>query len=403
MHSKILHACGLTLVAVVGLSQAGCDKPAARAEPPPPKVSVARPETRQVVDYDEYNGWLKSLKSVDIRSRVRGHLVKVHFKDGDLVTKGQLLFELDPRPIQAEIDREKDQVKVYQAQQVAAAKEEARLRELVTKGGASQSQVDAAEAASKSFEAQIQSTEQEVKRKSYDLEYSRITAEIDGRIGRALITEGNLVNAGGTDPVLATIVQVDPMAVYFDVDERSLQRYGKSRGEASTRPASVRDVNLTFTFGLETDEGLPHSGKIDFADNQVSSETGTIQVRGVVANANGRFVPGSRVRIRVPISESHNVLLVPDTAILTDLDRRYVLSVDDKNIVKRRDVQLGKLLDDGSRVVRTDAAAGGLTADDWIITQGLQMARVNYAVEPIRPGPTTQATASATGAPPAAH
>jgi RND family efflux transporter MFP subunit len=399
MDSKILHACGLMLVTVAGLTQVGCEKAAARAEPPPPKVSVAKPETREVVDFDEYNGWLKSLETVDIRSRVRGHLDKVHFKDGDLVTKGQLLFELDPRPIQAEVDREKDQVKVYQAQAVAAAKEEARLKELVKKGGASQSQVDAAEAQSQSFEAQIQATEQEVKRKALDLEYSRITAPIAGRIGRAMITTGNLVNAGGTDPVLATIMSVDPIAVYFDVDERSLQRYAKSRGETSARPASARDVNLSFTFGLETDTELPHSGKIDFANNQVDSATGTIQVRGVVENPASQFVPGSRVRIRLPISEPHQVLLVPDTAILTDLDRRYVLSVDDKNIVKRRDIEPGKLLDDGSRVVRAGAAAGGLTADDWIITQGIQTARINYAVEPVRPSSTTQATASAAGAP----
>jgi RND family efflux transporter MFP subunit len=404
MDSKILHACGWKLVnvaglALAGLTLAGCEKAAARAEPPPPKVSVAKPETREVVDFDEYNGWMKSLETVDIRSRVRGHLDKVHFKDGDLVKAGQLLFELDPRPIQAEIDRVKDQVKVYQAQSVAATKEEARLKELVKKGGASQSQVDAAEAQSQSFEAQIQATEQEVKRKALDLEYSRITAPIAGRIGRAMITTGNLVNAGGTDPVLATIVSVDPIAVYFNVDERSLQRYVKARGEGATRRDSVRDANMAFTFGLETDTDLPHSGKLDFADNQVDSATGTIQVRGVVPNPTSQFLPGSRVRIRLPISESHKVLLVPDTAILTDLDRRYVLSVDDKNIVKRRDIEPGKLLDDGSRVVRTGAAAGGLTADDWIITQGIQTARINYAVEPVRPSPTTQATASAAGTP----
>src|SRR5204863_4248541 len=131
---------------------------------------------------------------------------------------------------------------------------------------------------SKSFEAQIQATEQEVKRKSLDLEYSRITAPIAGRIGRALITTGNLVNAGGSDPVMATIVSVDPIHVYFDVDERSLQRYGKSRADGgATRPASVRDIKLPFTFGLETDDGYPHAGVIDFADNKVDSQTGTIQ------------------------------------------------------------------------------------------------------------------------------
>jgi multidrug efflux system membrane fusion protein len=401
MRTHILLACGLVVGAAAGLTQPGCEKAQPRAEPPPPKVTVAKPEVRQVVDADQYNGWLRSVDTVDVRSRVRGHLDKVHFVDGDLVKKGQLLLELDPRPIQADIDRAKDQVKIYDAQFVAASKEEARLKELVTKGGASQSQVDSAEAQSKSLEAQIEAGKQEVVRKSLDLEYSRITSPIGGRIGRVMLSAGNLVNAGGSDPVLATIVSVDPIQVYFDVDERSLQRYVKARADSGDRSASVREMKLPFNFGLETDNGYPHAGEIDFANNQVDPDTGTIQVRGIVPNPGGAFVPGSRVQVRLPIGKPHQVLLVPDTAILTDQDKRYVLSLDDKNIVQRRDVEPGKLLDDGSRVVRA-APKGGLSADDWIITQGIQMARLNYPVEPIRPtaqAPTTQATASSTTAP----
>jgi RND family efflux transporter MFP subunit len=376
----------------------GCDSAPARAEPPPPKVTVAKPEVRQVVDSDQYNGWLRAAETVDIRARVRGHLDKIHFTDGDLVKKGQLLFELDPRPFQAEIERAKDQVKIYDAQQVAAAKEDARLKELVKKGGASQSQVDAAEAETLSLAAQIEASKQEVTRKELDLEYSKITAPIAGRIGRAMMTAGNLVNAGGSDPVLATIVSVDPIYLYFDVDERSLQRYANSRG-AATRPASLRELKMSFTFGLETDDGLPHTGMLDFADNRIDSQTGTIPVRGAVANPGARFVPGSRVRIRVPIGDEHPVLLVPDTAVLTDQDKRYVLALDDKNVVQRRDLELGKLLDDGNRVVRAGAGGkGGITADDRIITQGIQTARVNYAVEPV--APTTQATASSSASSP---
>jgi RND family efflux transporter MFP subunit len=383
----------------VALTQPGCEKAAARTEPPPPKVNVAKPEVRQVVDYDQYNGWLQPVETVDIRSRVRGHLDKVHFVDGDLVKKGQLLFELDPRPIQADVDRARDQVNIYQAQWVAASKEEARLKELVGKGGASRSQVDEAEAQTKSLEAQILASKQEVTRKALDLEYSRITAPISGRIGRALITTGNLVNAGGTDPVMATIVSVDPVYVYFDVDERALQRYMGARAGATSRPASVRESKLPFNFGLETDEGFPQTGEMDFANNQVDAQTGTIQVRGVVPNPDGRFLPGSRVRIRLPLGSPHPVLLLPDTAVLSDQDKRYVLVLDDKNIVQRRDVELGKLLDDGSRVVRA-GGGGGVTADDWVITQGIQQARVNYAAEPVHP--TTQSTASSAPAPAAA-
>jgi RND family efflux transporter MFP subunit len=407
--------------AAISLTQGGCDTATARAEPPPPKVVVSKPEMRQVADYDDYNGWLKPVETVDVRARVRGHLQKVNFTDGDLVKKDQPLFELDPRPFQAEIDRSSDQVRIYEAQQVAAQKEEARLKELVKKGGASQSQVDSAEAESKSLEAQIDATKQEVKRKELDLEYSMITAPIAGRIGRAMLTVGNLVNAGGSDPVLTTIVSVDPVHVYFDVDERTLQRYVKARSDSgATRPSAVREIKLPFTFGLETEEGFPHAGVIDFANNQVDPQTGTIQIRGIVPNPDAKFVPGSRVKIRLPMSDPKPMLLVPDTAILTDQDKRYVLVIDDKNVVQRRDVELGKLLDDGMRVilerkgesgaVSATGAKRGITADDSVITQGIQMARLNYPVEPIRPAaaggggatsqpsaaaPTTAATASA--------
>ena len=388
---RLLFTLIIVAMAAGSLTQSGCDSAPPRAEPPPPKVTVAKPETRQIVDADQYNGWLRAVETVDIRARVRGHLDRIHFVDGDLVKKGQLLFELDPRPFQAEIDRSKDQVKIYEAQQVAASKEDARLKELVKKGGASQSQVDAAEAETISLAAQIEASKQEVKRKELDLEYSKITAPIAGRIGRAMMTVGNLVNAGGSDPVLATIVSVDPIYVYFDVDERALQRYAKSRTGTTSRP--LRELKMNFTFGLDSDEGYPRAGTLDFADNRIDSQTGTIAVRGVVPNPGTQFVAGARVRIRVPIGEEHPVLLVPDTAVLTDQDKRYVLVLDDKNIVQRRDLELGKLLDDGNRVVRPAAGGkGGITADDRIITQGIQAARINYPVEPI--APTTQATAS---------
>ena len=402
MRNKMLLLWGVVVAAAAtALVLSGCDSAPPRAEPPPPKVTVAKPEVRQIADADQYNGWLQAVETVDIRARVRGHLDKIHFKDGDLVKKDQLLFELDPRPFIAEIERSKDQVKIYEAQQVAATKEEARLKELVKKGGASQSQVDAAEAESKSLEAQIQATTQEVTRKALDLEYSKITAPIAGRIGRAMLTVGNFVNAGGTDPVLATIVSVDPVHIYFDVDERSLQRYANTRG-GKTHTAPLRESKIPFTFGLETEDGYPHTAELDFANNKVDSQTGTIQVRGVVPNPGARFVPGSRVRIRVSLSEPQPALLVPDTAVLTDQDKRYVLVLDEKNVVQRRDVELGKLLDDGSRVIRTGATGKqGISADDRIITQGIQMARVNYPVEPI--SPTTQATAASSGSsPPAA-
>src|SRR4051812_32034977 len=221
----------LCLIAAAGLLACapGCEKAAARVEPPPPKVSVAHPEVREVVDYDPYNGWVDAADTVEVRARVKGHIQKIHFTDGQLVKKGDLLIELDPRPFESAVARQKDQKQIFQSQMVAAQKEFARLGELLSKGGASQSQVDKAEADSKSLEAQLQANEQEIVRANLDLEYSRITAPLSGRIGRAMLSEGNLVNAGGSDPVLCTIVSVDPAYIYFSVDERALQRYRKQR------------------------------------------------------------------------------------------------------------------------------------------------------------------------------
>ena len=392
----------LTLACVTALlaGAIGCEKTTvARTEPPPPKVTVAHPQAKSMVDYDQYNGWVEPLQTVQVRARVRGHIDKVCFTDGQAVKKGDLLFELDPRPFQADIEREKDQKGIYEAQLVAAQKEEARLKDLLGRGGASQSQVDKAEADALSLQAQIKSADQEILRKGLDLEYSRITAPIAGRISRAMLTEGNLVNAGGSDPVLTTIVSLDPTNVYFHVDERALQRYQNIRNaEAKNgKPITIKESKIKISFGLETDDGYPREGTVDFADNQVDRTTGTILARAVVPDPEGRLIAGSRVRVRVAIGAERAITLVPDTAILTDQDKKYVLTLDDKNVVQRVDINPARLLDDGSRVVLAAAPpAKGLTTDDWIIVQGLQTARINYPVDPVKPTPTTQPTASAT-------
>ena len=296
---------------------------APRAEPPPPKVSVAHPETRDVVDNDQYNGWLDAVESVEVRARVRGHIDKVNFTDGQIVKKGDLLFELDPRPFEAAVGRQNDLKAIYQAQLVAAQKEEARLRELVTRGGASQSQVDKAEADTLSLAAQLKASEQEIKRAELDLEYSKITAAITGRVSRAMLTAGNLVNAGGSDPVLTTIVSVDPVYIYFSVDERALQRYRNDRtNRGSPSPwATSRNRRSRSSLVWKPTTGYPYEAVMDFADNQVDRTTGTILARAVASNATGLLTPGQRMRIRVPTSAEHSVTLIPDTAILTDQDK----------------------------------------------------------------------------------
>jgi multidrug efflux system membrane fusion protein len=387
----IVLSCGAAMLPLL----AGCKKEVVRAEPPPPKVTVAHPEERELIDYDQYNGWLEAAQTVEVRARVRGHIQKVDFTDGQLVKEGDPLFELDPRPFEADVGRERDQRAIYEAQLVVAQKEEARFKELLGRGGASQTQVDEAEAKTKSLEAELKANEQEIARKSLDLEYARITAPISGRVSRAMLTVGNLVNAGGSDPLLTTIVSVDPIYVYFPIDERALQRYQvqRIREGQTTRPSSLKQSQIPIKFGLETDTGFPHEGVMDFVDNQIDQTTGTITARAVAHDPNGRLLPGSRVRIRVPTSGQHTVTLLPDTALLSDQDKRYVLVLDDKNVVQRRDVMPGKLLDDGNRVILAGASGTALSTNDRVVVEGLQTARINYPVEPITP--TTQPTQTA--------
>ena len=441
---------------------AGCERAAATPAPPaPPKVTVGRPELRTIVDEDEYGGWLRAAKTVEVRSRVRGHIDKVHFQDGDFVDKGQLLFELDPRPFQVQIDESVAAANALKAQQNAAEKELARNRELARKGAVTQQELEKSEADALAFAARYYAALQQAERFKLDLQYARIVAAIPGRIGRAQLTEGNLVNAGGADPLLATIVSTDPMHVSFTIDERALQRYQRLRAEQaaseSTTPAasdlrapsdaaaavtpvagnaidsatspatspaapsapppattagaapatatgnaeqrplgaaepsgaprtprpSIRDRRLAFRFALDSDDGFPHEGLIDFTENQVDSTTGTIEVRGIADNLAGTLVAGSRVRVRVAVGDPYSALVVPDSAILADQERRYLLVVGADNVVARHDILPGRLLDDGFRIVRSAPSnSKPLGNEDRIITLGLQRARVNYPVDP---------------------
>ena len=355
---------------------------AAPAAPPPPKVTVQNVQTREIVDYDEYNGYLDAARTVEVRSRVRGYLHKVHFKDGQLVKQNDLLFELDPRPFQTDIDRAKAIVTALKAQQDATEKERKRQESLLGRGGASQSLVDKLTADVIALGAQVAAQEKEVVRLELDLEYSRLTAPIDGRIGRAMLTEGNLVNAGGGDQLLATIVSIDPMYLLFSVDERALQLYQKRSRDKGKKPGDP--LSIEFQWGLDTDQGFPRKGTLDFGDVKVDPGTGAITVRGTVANAEGQLISGSRARVRIAVSDPRQAAIVPDRAILADQDRRYLLMVDQKQMVERRDVVLGKLLDDGSReVTPRDPKAPPFSADDRLIVEGLLRARLHQPVEPV--------------------
>jgi RND family efflux transporter MFP subunit len=374
------------------LAVPGCESPKVEVATEAPKVSVMHPEQRELTQYEEFNGWMAADKTVEVRSRVRGHIYKVNFTDGQYVKKGDLLFELDPRPFQADIGKERDTLKVFEAQKTAADKEEARLRLLEGKGGASKQQVEKAEADALALAASISATKNAIARAELDLEYSRITADIAGRVSKAELTEGNLVNAGGSDPLLTTIVSIDPIRIYFNVDERSMGQYAKSigakGGNLADLLANMKDRKSKFMFALDGETGFTHEGMLRFGDNRVDTGSGTIQVYGTVNNDKRMFVPGSRVRVRLTIGEPYKAMLVPDTAILSDQDRRYILVVDDKKTVHRRNVTLGVITDDGLRAIQPAGKPG--EADNlaqWlVIVDNLQRARVNYPVEVVSHG-----------------
>lgn len=377
---------------VVALA-AGCSQEQAGTAPrPAPRVTVGHPVVRPLVDEDDYAGWLRALQEVEVRSRVRGHIQKIHFQDGDLVKQGQLLFELDPRPFQSAIDQSKAQARVADAQRIAAEKDVVRQRELLVHKAVAQSELEKTEADALSHAARVAVAMQEVEQHKLDLEYSRITAPINGRIGRALLTEGNLVNAGGTDPVLATVVTVDPVYVEFNVDERAMQRYQAINlgRDAKDQKTPLRERKLVFSFGLDTEKGYPHQGELVFADNKYTEGTGTILVRGVAQNPDGRLVPGSRVRVRVPVSDQYSAVLVPDLAVSTDQNQKYLILVGEGNVATRQNVVLGRLLDDGMRVILDPK----LKADARVIVEGMERARLTYPVEPV---PETAPAAVAAG------
>jgi RND family efflux transporter MFP subunit len=377
------------LVALACFAVAGCGDKQTGKSKEAPRVTVAHPVVRSLTDEDEYNGWLEAYKTLDVRARVRGHITKVYFQDGDLVTEGKTpLFDIDEAPFRAQLAQTEAQAKALQAQEVSAAKVAERDRELIKTNAVSQQDLEKAEADAQSFEAQVMAKKAEADRIRLDLKYAKIIADLTGKVGKANLIAGALVDAGGTDPVLTTIVTIDPVYVDFNVDERAIQRYQKGDANKPDKQ-SLRGRKIAFTFGLDTDKGFPHEGQLVFADIKYVEGTGTILVRGEAKNPDGRLLPGSRVRVRIPVSDKYEAAVVPDSAVLSDQDRKYLLVLGKDDVVLRRDITPGRLLDDGMRVI-LPTPGEEKTADwiknwekEWVITLGLQRARVDYPVQPL--------------------
>jgi RND family efflux transporter MFP subunit len=369
----ILTSCGL-------FAMPGCEKPAAKAAPPPPAVTVSRPITREVLDFDEYTGRLLAVEEVEVRARVKGYLDSIGFKDGDEVKKGQLLFQIDPRPFAAQVKAAEGQVDQLKSRRMKADADVKRYKDLVPKGAATQQDLDRAIGELGEAVAGISSAEAEVERAKLDFEYARVTAPIDGMTSRSNLTVGNLIGAAGSgEQLLTTIVRMDPIYVYFDVDQRAAQQYRKSameRRAGGPEPKTVREMNITFQFGLASENGFPHQGVIDFIDNKVDPATGTISVRGEAKNESRLFKPGFFARVRVAAGERYSAILVAERAIGTQQGQKYVLVVDEKNTVVFRPVILGAPESDGLRVVRS-----GLAAGERVVVNGMQRARPGSIVK----------------------
>jgi RND family efflux transporter MFP subunit len=352
---------------------------------PPPAVTISQPVERAVIDYDEYTGRTAAVKEVEVRARVSGYLIKQNFKEGSDVQKGDLLFLIDPRPFQTVLDAAIGQVAQWEAKRARAEADVARNQRLLPKGAASQKDLDNAVADLGEARAAIQSGQAAVQRAALDLEFTKVTAPISGRISRTFITEGNLVNADAT--VLTTIVSLQPMYAYFDVDERSMLRYQQLARAANHQ--NSRATRLPVSLTLADEEGSPQPGILDFVDNRVDSTTGTIRMRGVFQNTNRILTPGLFVRLRVPGSDTYPALLVADRAISTDQGQKHVWVVNEQNVVEYRLVSIGAIQNDGLRVVKT-----GLKSGEWLVVNGLQRVRPGVTVVPQRGAmPTLEADA----------
>lgn len=357
----------------------GCSAPAPPvAETPPPPVTVSQPVVREVTDHDEYEGRIAAAKRVEIRSRVRGHLMKVNFQDGQIVKAGDLLYEIDPRPYQAALDEAHAQATSADASLELAKAELKRVRTLTSKGAASREELEVTTATQATSAASLLKAKAAEERAKLDLEYTKITAPIGGRISRTQVDPGNLVNAGGGDTLLTTLVTDDPSYVYFNVDERALLKWRRDYDKSAKgkEPPDVKGMKIPVYVALEGDRGFPQQGVIDFADNRVNPSTGTVLLRGVLANPTHFLADGMRARVRVPVSDPHKALLITERAIGTDQARKFVYVVNAQNVVERRDVATDR--SDGGMIAITE----GLKPDDRVIVNGIQRVREGMAVVP---------------------
>src|SRR5215813_7954937 len=361
---------------------------------PPPAVTVAKPQKRTVVDYDEYVGRFAAINSVEIRARVSGYLDKLHFKDGQVVKQGDLLFTIDKRPFQNTLDQARANLVQAQSNVSFTESDYTRGQQLVRDKTITDQTFEQRAQAFRNAKASVSANEAAVRQAELDLDFTELRAPINGRIGDRRVSTGNLVTGGtaGNTTLLATIVSTDPIYFEFTFDEASYLRY--ERLSKSGQDITSRNGSVQVALKLIDENDFDHEGRMDFVDNVIDRSTGIIRGRAVFSNPNEVFTPGMFARVRVPGSPPYEALLVPDAAIGTEQARRYVMVIDAQDAARQRYVTRGQLRSDNLRVIKE-----GIGPDDRIVTSGLMQAKPGAKVRPEQQGAKSAGPASAGGPP----
>jgi RND family efflux transporter MFP subunit len=380
----------VVVVALIGLAPvlAGCGQSPQQAAAPPPKVTVAKPVKRTIVDHDEYVGRFVPIDVVEMRARVSGYLDKVHFLDGQIVKQGDLLFTIDKRPFQNTLDQARANLETAKSNVVFTQSDLARGQQLLRDRTISEQIFEQRSQSFRNAQSAVAASEAMVRQAELDLEFTELRAPVTGRIGDRRVTTGNLVTGGtgGSTTLLATVVSIDPIRFEFTFDEASLLRYERLAREGTTDVTGRG--NAAVRLKLIDEPEFSHYGRMDFVDNVIDRSTGTIRGRAQFSNSDDIFTPGMFARVQVPASAPYDALMVPDAAIGTEQVRKFVYVIDKDNIARQRLVRLGQAVDD-LRVIKE-----GVSADDRVIVNGLMRVRPGQKVTPEEQQAVPQASAA---------
>ena len=372
-----LRLIAVTLLLAPALMACGQSQPPGGGAPPPPTVTIAKPTERGVVDQDEYVGRFVAVDLVEVRARVSGYLDKVHFRDGQMVKQGDLLFTIDKRPFQNAVAQTRANLAQATANLAFTQADLDRAKQLVRDRTITEQTFDQRTQAFSAATASVAANEAAVRQAELDLEFTELRAPVAGRIGDRRVSPGNLVTGGAvaSTTLLATIVSLDPIRFEFTFDEASYLRY--ERFSRSGKEVTGRENGVIVGLKLLDEKDFVHRGTMDFVDNVIDKSSGTIRGRAVFSNSDGVLTPGMFARIRVPGSPVYQALLVPDAAIGTEQVRKFLLVVGADNKTMAKYVTLGPVIENNLRVVKD-----GLKADDRVVVNGLMRVRPGQTVNP---------------------